>query len=125
MELKRMKAIFLALVFFFLQSSSIACDCDRILDESESSCVFIGKVQKIKKVKANNRRFQIVLKVTQYIKGKHKKKTIVVYTPCLDEICCGIPFAVGSEYYVVTIDRNGKLFTNLCCGTSIVSSDKQ
>ncbi len=112
-----MTNLFLLSLFLSLGSKcGKVCDCIYITDEKTSKIVFNGKVIRVKKDK-NTSEYIITFKVTKRIKGAIDHRRFRTYTPCLSNLCCGIPFSKGDYYYVVTREVNGKLYSHLCTTT--------
>lgn len=106
----------LAFVSLLIARKGVACDCDKIVSRDESKIVFTGQVKRVTESEEGFG-YRIVIKVAKRIKGENKKKRIIVYTPCLEDICCGVPFKKGEYFFVVTIESKGILYANRCTAT--------
>jgi len=110
--------MFCGLLLFVFSIPSFGCDCNRSVGYDEANLVFIGNVVHIKKNTKPYVDFAITFKVCTVEKGKLKTKRIIIYTPCLMDPCCGIPFKLDEKYRVYAYLEDNKLCTNLCTETS-------
>jgi len=118
------KFLSILLLFFCLSvlNRASACDCDNILDKKEANFVFTGKVISITRIDTPYRKYEIAFRICKIIKGKEDRKEIKIYTPCLLEACCGIPFTIGDNYYVTAFLKDDVLYTNDCCATNKIEN---
>ncbi|MBL7725458.1 MAG: hypothetical protein JNK27_15020 [Chitinophagaceae bacterium] len=111
-----MKLIF-AFFFIFLSIQANACDCDSIKGLKDAAVAFRGTVVKVQRIEYPYIHYEITFQIDKWQKGADKKKIIVINTPCLSEICCGIPFQIGEAYIVYAYEEEKQLNTNLCWAT--------
>lgn len=112
--------LFLLSIFVLGFTSTYACDCDEIVDTEKSNLVFRGKVLSVKKQESSA--YAITFKVKKKVKGQIKKRRVTIYTPCLSDLCCGIPFQVGDVYFIVTKTIHDKFYATRCTTTSKLKS---
>lgn len=115
-----MKYFFFTIVLLILTTTAVmACGCNDIFGKDKSTLVFNGTVLKITQV-GNTSEYAVVLKITRVIKGKVAHKKITIYTPCLEQGCCGFPFEEKKRYYVVTRVIRGELVSDACTTTTML-----
>lgn len=98
-----------------------ACDCDSIIALPDTKIAFKGVVTKIKQ-KQHSYEYEVTFRIKEVLKGKIKTRYFTVMTPCLIESCCGIPFELGSFYYVITREKRGILYSDFCTATEKLDS---
>jgi hypothetical protein len=108
---------FIVLLTFFFGVRANACDCDSIKGAKDADAVFKGKVLKVQRMEEPYIRYEITFQITKWIKGKSKKRNIVIDTPCLLEACCGIAFQTGEVYQVYAFEDENRLETTQCWAT--------
>jgi hypothetical protein len=108
---------FIVLFLTILNFQSIACDCASIKSLKDADVAFMGKVIEVQRIEEPYRRYEITFQVSRWIKGTEKKKTIIVDTPCLLDMCCGINFQAGEVYQVYAYAEDKRVKTSLCWGT--------
>jgi hypothetical protein len=95
-------------------SSANSCGCNTPVGLNEAKSVFIGKVVKIVK----KGRYEITFQISSVQKGKLRSKKIAIYTPCLMDGCCGIPFEINEVYKVFAYENDKQLYTDQCTETA-------
>ncbi|WP_446388016.1 hypothetical protein [Coleofasciculus sp. B1-GNL1-01] len=97
-----------------------ACSCVRPPDSeqalADATVVFSGQVTNIQRV---NGRLSVTFGVDEQWKGKPAQR-LVIQTAATTAMC-GYPFEVGQTYLVYANHRRGRLQTNQCSRTTLVS----
>lgn len=106
--------LIVAFFFIFLSIQANACDCESIKGLKESAVAFRGTVVKVQRIEDPYIRYEISFQIDKWQKEAGNKKIIVINTPCLSEICCGIPFQIGETYIVYAYEEEKQFNTNLC-----------
>lgn len=104
------------MIGLFISHTCTSCDCNGSIGFKEADIVFVGKVVRVE----NQGRYKITFRVCRIEKGKHRKKELVVYTPCLTDPCCGINFQKDSIYRVYALTYNKEFTANLCTETTLL-----
>lgn len=122
--------LLLAFVFIFFSAEKVfACSC-LARDESnlvgqtvsenfrQATAIFTGRVLQVNR-KNNQPNVTVKLAVQKRWKGKISNEIKIV--TAADSAACGFNFEVGKTYLVYASETDGKLSTDICSRTALIS----